>query len=137
MQINYQIGAMIEVPRAAILTDELARVCDFFSYGTNDLTQYTIGVDRENPAVSSLYNEFHLAVLRLIQSTINCGEKAKIPVSVCGEMASRPNSTLVLAGMGVRSLSMSAKQITGVKELLSRFTINELQAISLKSLNSL
>lgn len=134
---NVPIGIMIETAAAAIIADCLAPKCDFFSLGTNDLTQYTIGVDRENPAVSSLYNEFHLAVLRLIQSTINCGEKAKIPVSVCGEMASRPNSTLVLAGMGVRSLSMSAKQITGVKELLSRFTINELQAISLKSLNSL
>ncbi|MCR5606186.1 MAG: phosphoenolpyruvate--protein phosphotransferase [Treponema sp.] len=134
---NVPIGIMIETAAAAIIADCLAPKCDFFSLGTNDLTQYTIGIDRENPAVSSLYNEFHLAVLRLIQSTINCGEKAKIPVSVCGEMASRPNSTLVLAGMGVRSLSMSAKQITGVKELLSRFTINELQAISLKSLNSL
>jgi phosphoenolpyruvate-protein phosphotransferase (PTS system enzyme I) len=131
------IGIMIETAAAAITADCLAEVSDFFSIGTNDLTQYTIGVDRENPAVASLYNEFHLAVLRLIEQTLSAAMLADIPVSVCGEMASRQNSVLVLAGMGIRNLSMSPKQITGVKELLSRFSIRELQAISSKSLNTL
>jgi phosphotransferase system enzyme I (PtsI) len=131
------IGIMVETAAAAITADCLAKESDFFSIGTNDLTQYTIGIDRENPAVASLYNEFHLAVLRLIERTIDCGAQAHIPVAVCGEMASKHDSVLVLAGLGVRHLSMSPKQITGVKELLSRFSISELQAISSKSLNSL
>ncbi len=131
------IGIMIETAAAAITADCLAKRCDFFSIGTNDLTQYTIGVDRENAAVAPLYNEFHLAVLRLINNTIQCAKKAKIQLSVCGEMASRQDSVLVLGGMGVRTLSMSPGQITQVKELLSRFTVKELQAISSKSLNRL
>ncbi len=134
---NVPIGIMVETAAAAITADCLAKESAFFSIGTNDLTQYTIGVDRENPTVAPLYNEFHLAVLRMIERTIDCGAQAHIPVAVCGEMASRQDSVLVLAGLGVRYLSMSPKQITGVKELLSRFTISELQAISSKSLNSL
>ena len=128
------VGIMVETAAAAIIADVLSKRCDFFSLGTNDLTQYTIGVDRENQQVTALYNEFHLSVLRLIKNTISAAEKAGIGVSVCGEMASRPNSVLVLAGMGIRKLSMSAKNISGVKELLSRFSINELQAIAEKSL---
>ena len=131
------IGIMVETAASAITADCLARVSDFFSLGTNDLTQYTVGIDRENPAVAHLYNEFHLAVLRLIQTVLTCATEAGIPVSVCGEMASRQDSALVLAGMGIRSLSVSPKQICMVKELLSRFTIHELQAISSKQLNNL
>jgi len=130
------VGIMVETAAAAIIADVLAKRCDFFFLGTNDLTQYTIGVDRENQQVTPLYNEFHLSVLRLIKNTISAADKAGIGVSVCGEMAARPNSVLTLAGMGIRKLSMSAKQITGVKELLSRFSISELQAIADKSLNS-
>lgn len=131
------IGIMVETAAAAVTADCLTQVSDFFSIGTNDLTQYTIGVDRENPAVAPLYNEFHLAVLRLIQQTLTAGQEAGIPVSVCGEMASKADSVMVLAGMGIRSLSMSPKHISMVKEELSKITIKELQAISSKSLNSL
>ncbi|MBO5100892.1 MAG: phosphoenolpyruvate--protein phosphotransferase [Treponema sp.] len=134
---NIPIGIMVETAAAALTSDCLSKECDFFSIGTNDLTQYTIGVDRENADVAYLYDEFHLAVLRLIHHTVQVGKKAKIPVSVCGEMASRKTSVLVLAGMGVRNLSMSAKQICIVKELLSRYTIKELKNISSKRLNSL
>ncbi|WP_149554477.1 phosphoenolpyruvate--protein phosphotransferase [Treponema pectinovorum] len=131
------IGIMIETAAAALTADCLAKVSDFFSIGTNDLTQYTIGVDRENASVAPLYDEFHLAVLRMIENTISEGEKAKIDVSVCGEMASRKSSVLVLAGMGVRNFSMSPKMICPVKELLSRYSVKELQNISSKQLNSL
>ncbi|MCR4899909.1 MAG: phosphoenolpyruvate--protein phosphotransferase [Treponema sp.] len=124
------LGIMIETAAAAITSDCLAKTSDFFSLGTNDLTQYTLGVDRENQHVAGLYNEFSLAVLRLIQTTINCAEEAGIPISVCGEMAGRHDSIMVLAGMGIRNLSMSPKMISSTKELLSRFTINELKAIS-------
>lgn len=129
------VGIMIETAAAAITSDCLADVSDFFSLGTNDLTQYTLGIDRENPHVSDLYNEFNLAVLRLIQTTFSNAEKAGIPLSVCGEMAGRQDSVMVLAGMGIRNLSMSPKLISSTKELLSRFTIQELEAISNKHIN--
>lgn len=130
------IGIMVETAAAAIMSDCLAKVSDFFSLGTNDLTQYTLGIDRENMHVAGLYNEFSLAVLRLIQTTIISAENAKIPVSVCGEMAGRQDSVMVLGGMGIRHLSMSPKLICSTKELLSRFTIQELEAISAKHLNN-
>lgn len=134
---NIPIGIMIETAAAALISDCLAKTCDFFSLGTNDLTQYTLAVDRENPHVAELYNEFSLSVLRLIEMTISSANAANIPVAVCGEMASRQDSVMVLAGMGIRNLSMSPKMISGTKELLSRFTIQELQAISSQHLDSL
>ena len=134
---NVPIGIMVETAAAALLSDSLAKHCDFFSIGTNDLTQYTLGIDRENPAVSGLYDEFNLAVLRLIAMTIAAAGKEGIPVSVCGEIAGKNDGALVLAGMGLRSLSMSAKLISGIKALLSRFTIDELNAISAKHINNL
>lgn len=129
------VGIMIETAAAAITADCLSKNTDFFSLGTNDLTQYTLGVDRENQHVSALYNEFNLAVLRLIQMTVTAAEDANLPISVCGEMAGRQDSVMVLGGMGIRNLSMSPKLISSTKELLSRFTIQELQAISDKHLN--
>ena len=131
------IGIMIETAAAAITSDCLAKVSDFFSLGTNDLTQYTMGVDRENSNVSQLYDEFNLAVLRLISMTITNAKKEGIQVSVCGEMAGRQESLLVLAGLGIRSLSMSPKLISKSKQILSQFTVAELQAISSKRLNRL
>lgn len=131
------IGCMIETAAAAITSDCLAKKSDFFSLGTNDLTQYTLGIDRENHNVASLYDEFNLAVLRLIAMTITSSKKEGISLSVCGEMAGRNDSILVLAGMGIRNLSMGPKNITAVKKLLSQFTIKELQAISSKRLNKL
>ena len=131
------IGIMVETAAAAMISDCLAKISDFFSIGTNDLTQYTIGVDRENSLVAPLYDEFHLAVLRLIHKTIKAADTAGIPISVCGEMASRAESVMVLAGMGVRTLSMSPKLITSVKKILSKISVQELQAISSKRLNNL
>ena len=128
---------MIETAAAAIISDCFVNISDFFSLGTNDLTQYTLGVDRENPHVSNLYNEFSLAVLRLIYRTCNVAQQNNIPLSVCGEMAGRSDSIMVLGGMGIRDLSMSPKLISSTKELLSRFTIQELEAISAKHLNSI
>lgn len=134
---DIQIGIMIETAAAAITSDCLSKVSDFFSIGTNDLTQYTIGVDRENSKVSSLYDEFNLAVLRLIQTTIVNAKKANIQLSVCGEMAGKKDSILVLGGLGIRNLSMSPKLISETKELLSQFSIKELESISSKRLNKL
>ncbi|MBR7064819.1 MAG: phosphoenolpyruvate--protein phosphotransferase [Treponema sp.] len=134
---NVPLGIMIETAAAAISADCFAKECEFFSLGTNDLTQYTLAVDRENPSVSNLYNEFNLAVLRLISMTLDGAKNENIPVSVCGEMAGNKNSVLVLAGMGIRSLSMSPQSILEIKELLSNFTIDELCAISGEHLNIL
>lgn len=134
---NVPIGVMIETASAAICSDCIAKEADFFSIGTNDLTQYTLGVDRENSKVSGLYDEFALSVLRLIDFTVRNSKKEKIPVSVCGEMASRDDCILVLGGMGIRNLSMSPKLISKAKELLSRFSVAEMESISSKKLNKL
>ncbi len=123
------IGIMIETAAAGIIADCLATVSDFFSIGTNDLTQYTLGVDRENVNVADCYDESHLAVMRLIENTIKAASDAGIPVSVCGEMASRIDSAMMLAGMGIRNLSMGPSQISLVKEKLSTITVKELEAI--------
>lgn len=131
------VGIMIETAAAALTSDCLAKISDFFSLGTNDLTQYTLGVDRENSNVSGLYDEFNLAVLRLIAITITNAKKYGINLSVCGEMAGRHDSILVLGGLGIRSLSMSPNLISRTKHLLSQFTVAELQAISSKRLNKL
>ena len=128
------IGIMVETAAAALTADMLSKVSGFFSIGTNDLTQYTIGVDRENAKVAFLYDEFHPAVLRMIYHTINEGKKAGIDVSVCGEMASRKESALVLAGMGLRNFSMSPKLISQTKELFSNYTISEMEEIAKKVL---
>ncbi|MCQ2597123.1 MAG: phosphoenolpyruvate--protein phosphotransferase [Treponema sp.] len=130
------VGIMVETASAAITSDCLAQISDFFSLGTNDLTQYTLGIDRENQHVANLYNEFNLAVLRLINLTFANANNAGIPVAVCGEMAGRQDSIMVLGGMGIRNLSMSPKLISKTKELLSRFTITELEAISAKHLSN-
>lgn len=127
------IGIMVETAAAAICADVLAPHAAFFSLGTNDLTQYVLGVDRENQAVNPLYNEFNLAVLRMIRSTIFNAQKYNIPLSVCGEMAGSKESAVILAGLGVRDLSMPPRQIPVIKEMLSHFSIAELENLSKSS----
>lgn len=127
------IGVMIETAAAAICADVLAPHSKFFSLGTNDLTQYILGVDRENQAVNPLYNEFSLAVLRMIKSTIFNASKFGLPLSVCGEMAGSKESVIILAGMGIRALSMAPANIPVIKETLSHFSISELENLSNRS----
>jgi len=106
---------MIEVPAAVYQADSLARRVDFFSIGSNDLTQYLMAVDRNNSSVAQLYDSLQPAVLRAIYQTVQSAKKYNIPVSVCGEMAGDPAAALVLLGMGIDSLSMSASSLTRVK----------------------
>ena len=120
------LGIMIETPAAAILAEDFAEIVDFFSIGTNDLTQYTLCVDRENTGVSALYQEMHPAVLALIEMTSKAAKKHNIPISVCGEMAAREDEIEALLKRGIRSLSMRANKISEVKAFL--------ETISLKSL---
>ena len=110
------LGAMIEIPGAALAADALAQVVDFFAIGTNDLTMYTLAIDRSEEQVAHLYNPLHPAVLRLIQFSVGAALRARIPVSVCGEMAGDPRFTALLLGLGVRDLSMSATGLPRVKK---------------------
>lgn len=109
------VGVMIEVPGAALAADSLAQAADFFAIGTNDLTMYTLAIDRGEERVAHLFNPLHPAVLRLIQFTVEAALRARIPVSVCGEIAGDPRFTALLVGLGVRELSMTAKAIPRVK----------------------
>jgi phosphotransferase system enzyme I (PtsI) len=110
------LGAMIEVPGAALAADALAGEADFFSVGTNDLTQYTLAIDRTDEQVAYLYNPLHPAVLRLIQFAVEAATRRRIPISVCGEVAGDPRYAALLLGLGLRELSMSPQQIPQVKE---------------------
>ncbi len=109
------LGVMIEVPGAALGADALAWHSDFFSIGTNDLTQYTLAIDRADESVAHLYDPLHAAVLRLIQFAAEAALRARIPVSLCGEMAGDPRFSALLLGLGIRDLSMSATNIARVK----------------------
>lgn len=110
------VGVMIEVPSAALTADAMASVSDFFAVGSNDLTMYTLAIDRTDEQVAELYNPLHPAVLRLIQFTAESALRNRIPISVCGEIAGDPRFTALLIGLGIRELSMSAHSLGPVKQ---------------------
>jgi phosphotransferase system enzyme I (PtsP) len=112
------VGVMIEVPAAALTADVLARECDFFSIGTNDLTQYTLAVDRGNERVAHLYDPLHPAVLALIDRSARAAARAGIPVSLCGELASNPLAVPILIGLGIQELSSTPSAVPVVKEIV-------------------
>lgn len=115
-----ELGIMIEVPSAALMAEELARKVDFLSIGTNDLTQYTLAVDRMNGKVSNLYNTFHPSVLRMICQTVKAGQKSKIPVSICGEIAGDLLALPLFIGMGIDLLSMNPNRIFDICRLVAK-----------------
>mgnify|MGYP001025865794 CR=1 FL=1 len=131
-----KLGAMIEIPSAALSADLLAEEVDFFSIGTNDLTQYTLAVDRINEHVAHLYQPAHPAVLRLIAFTIEAGRRHNRPVCVCGEMASDPLTALLLVGMGVDELSMAPASIPVVKDAIRKTTLEQARALAEEALAS-
>ncbi len=132
---NIKIGAMIEVPSAALVADSLAQKLDFLSIGTNDLIQYTLAFDRIDDEVSYLYNPLHPAVLKLIQMTLNAGETQGIQVSMCGEMASDTQYTRLLLGMGLQSFSVQANSLLDVKHIINHSEIAKLRPLSEQILN--
>ena len=129
------IGVMIEVPSAALVAHELAREVDFFSIGTNDLIQYTIAVDRSNEKIAYLFDQFHPAVLRLIQTVISAGKERGIRVGLCGEMAGDPLCVWMLLGMGLDEFSMSPIALPEAKVLIRSITYKESCEIAKKALS--
>ncbi len=119
------LGIMIETPGAALSADALALEADFFAIGTNDLTMYTLAVDRGDSDVSSLYDPLHPAVLRLVQFATEAALRMRMPVSVCGEMASNPKLMKLLLGLGLRSFSMNASAVPRVKQAIRALDIDE------------
>ena len=131
---DMEVGIMVETPSAALTASTLARDCDFFSIGTNDLTQYTLAVDRGNELVSTLYSPADPAVLRLVRTVIQDAYKAQIDLCVCGEMASEPEYIMVLLGLGVRTLSLSAPLTPEVKQIIRCVTWEDCNLLTRKVL---
>jgi phosphotransferase system enzyme I (PtsI) len=117
---DLDIGIMIEIPSAALIADDLAAECDFFSIGTNDLTQYTLAVDRMNESVAALYRPTHPAVLRLIKMSIEAAHRHGITCAMCGELASDPTTIPTLLAYGLDEFSMSSSSMPSAKELIAR-----------------
>jgi len=115
-----RLGIMVETPAAALIAATLAPEVDFFSIGTNDLTQYTLAVDHTEERLAGLYQPFHPAVLRLIEMTARSAETVGIPCGVCGEMAGDPRATALLIGSSVGELSMSAGSLGVIKRQVRR-----------------
>ena len=128
------VGIMVEVPSVALLAPTFARHVDFFSVGTNDLTQFTLAVDRGNDLVAGLYRELHPAVLGLVAQTVQAARGAGIPVSVCGEIAADPRVTPLLVGLGIDTLSASPAYLTLAKRVLRAFTLAEAQDLAARAL---
>jgi phosphocarrier protein FPr len=129
------VGIMVEVPAAAVQADALARHVDFFSIGTNDLTQYVLAMDRQNPELAPEADSLHPAVLRMIAMTVQAAERAGKWTGVCGGLAGDPFGAALLAGLGVRELSMTPRDIPAVKSALRGASLEELRALAAKALD--
>ncbi len=132
---DIQVGIMVETAAASLMADAFAKEVDFFSIGTNDLTQYTMSVDRGNDKVSYLYSPLNPAVLRSIRHIIQCGRKEGIMVGMCGEAASDPLMIPLLLAFGLNEFSMSASAVLNARKLITGYSIEELQAIADKAMS--
>jgi phosphoenolpyruvate-protein kinase (PTS system EI component) len=130
-----EIGIMVEVPSAALMADLLAPEVDFFSIGTNDLTQYTLAMDRMHPTLATQADGLHPAVLRLIERTVAGAHAAGKWVGVCGELGSDPLAVPILIGLGVDELSISVPAIPTVKDQIRTITLAECQARARRALS--
>lgn len=132
---DIQVGIMVETAAASLMADAFAKEVDFFSIGTNDLTQYTMSVDRGNDKVSYLYSPLNPAVLRSIKRVITCAREAGIMVGMCGEAASDPMMIPLLLAFGLNEFSMSASAILYSRKLITNYSIEELQAVADKAMS--
>ena len=132
---DIQVGIMVETAAASLIADIFAKEADFFSIGTNDLTQYTMSVDRGNKKVSYLYSTFNPAVLRSIKHIIACGREAGIMVGMCGEAASDPMMIPLLLAFGLNEFSMSASAILKARKMVTQYSVEELQAVADKAMS--
>jgi len=128
-------GMMVETPAAAMTVRAFAGVSRFISIGSNDLTQYTIAVDRESSQLSKLYSEFHPAVLALMKKAVTDAHAVGMETGICGEFASRPEGAALLAGIGFDELSMSCAAISRIKELIRSCSSEELQNLVFRVLD--
>lgn len=133
---NIPVGGMVEVPAAAVCADLFAKDLDFLSIGTNDLIQYTMAIDRVNDEVSYLYDPLNPAVLKLIHTTIQAGKRAKIPVSMCGEMAGERQYTRLLLALGLTEFSLHPMSLLEVKKIILESNIEQLLPLSKKVLKA-
>jgi phosphocarrier protein FPr/phosphocarrier protein len=127
---SVKVGIMVEVPSAAVQADILAAECDFFSIGTNDLTQYTLAMDRGHPKLARQADGLHPAVLRMIKLTTDGAKKHGKWVGVCGGIASDLIAIPVLIGLGVKELSVTVPTIPAIKAAIGRLTLSECQALA-------
>ena len=127
---NKKIGIMIEIPAAALIADELAKECDFFSIGTNDLIQYTVAVERGNKKIANLYTHFHPAVIRLIKKAIEGAHKNHILCGMCGEAAGDVTFIPLLIGLGLDEFSMNANKVLNVRKLIRKLDFKECQKLA-------
>jgi len=127
---DLEVGIMIEIPSAAIMADKLIKEVDFFSIGTNDLTQYTLAVDRVNEKIADLYDPIHPSVLRLIKNVIKSSHEAGKWTGMCGELAGDPMAAVILLGLGLDEFSMNASSIPKVKKLIRDVTYEEAKEIA-------
>lgn len=127
---NIKIGIMIEIPAAALIADELAKECDFFSIGTNDLIQYTVAVERGNKKIANLYTHFHPAVIRLIKKAIEGAHKNHILCGMCGEAAGDVTFIPLLIGLGLDEFSMNANKVLNVRKLIRNLDFKECQKLA-------
>lgn len=124
------LGIMVETPAAALMAEALTQVVDFISIGTNDLTMYTLAADRNDQAVSGVYDALSPAVCQLIAQTISAGQRRGVPVSICGELASDPRYTALLLGLGMRQLSVASVALAPVKSMVRKLSIRAAQSLA-------
>jgi len=127
---NIEVGIMVEIPSAAVVADQLAKEVDFFSIGTNDLSQYTMAADRTNPKVANLSNAFQPAVLRLIREVIKAAHKEGKWVGMCGELAGEPLAAPILIGLGLDEFSMSPPMVPLIKQIIRNLNAQEMRSVA-------
>lgn len=129
------LGMMMEVPAAAIMAKEFAKEADFFSIGTNDLTQYTLALDRSHPTLNFLSDSLNPAILRMVDNIVKGAKTGNIPVGVCGAVASEPAGAILLIGLGIRALSVVPSAVADIKALIRKLDIKKCEEVAHKALN--